>query len=32
MGAFESINDKISVNPELKASIDELKNTLSSNI
>ncbi|MBE7064605.1 MAG: chromosomal replication initiator protein DnaA [Ruminococcaceae bacterium] len=32
MGAFESINDKISVNPELKASIDELKKTLSTNI
>lgn len=32
MGAFESINEKISVNPELKASIDELKKTLSTNI
>lgn len=32
MGAFDSINEKISVNPELKASIDELKKTLSTNI
>ena len=30
MGAFDSINEKISVNPELKVSIDELKKTLSS--
>lgn len=32
MGAFDSINEKISINPELKNSIDELKKTLSTNI
>ncbi|MBQ8164452.1 MAG: chromosomal replication initiator protein DnaA [Clostridia bacterium] len=32
MGAFESINEKISTNPDIKSSIDDLKKTLSSNI
>ena len=32
MGAFESINEKISTNPDIKSSIDDKKKTLSSNI
>ena len=32
MGAFESINEKISTNPEIKSSIDDLKTTLSKQI
>ena len=32
MGAFESINEKISTNPEIKSSIEELKKTLSRNV